>query len=72
MIENKDQLKYLPSAFQELNGAKFNYELCFDYLNEVAKIRHNLLNGKPLNWNLQITYLLTPIYADLNGLLQHG
>ena len=32
----------------------------------------NLLNGKALNWNLQISTLLTPIYADLKGLMQHG
>jgi len=67
-----DNVKYLPSSFQKLNGAKLNYELCFNYLNEIANIRHLLLNRKPLNWSLQITNLLTPIYADLNGLIQNG
>jgi len=72
LLQDNDNLKYLPSSFQELNGAKLNYELCFNYLNEIANIRHLLLNRKPLNWSLQITNLLTPIYADLNGLTQHG
>jgi len=72
IVKDNDNMKYLPSSFQDLNGAKLNYELCFNYLNEIANIRHLLLNKKPLNWNLQITNLLTPIYADLNGLLQHG
>ena len=72
MVRDNDNVKYLPSSFQELNGAKLNYELCFNYLTEIANIRHLLLNRKPLNWNLQITNLLTPIYADLNGLMQHG
>ena len=72
MVQDNGNANYLPSSFQELNGAKLNYELCFDYLNEVANIRHNLLVGKPLNWSLQITNLLSPIYADLNGLMQHG
>ena len=72
MIKDKYEVKYLPSSFQDLNGNELNYELCFDYLNEIANIRHHLLNGKALNWNLQISTLLTPIYADLKGLMQHG
>ena len=60
--------KYVPTSFKIFIGAKFNYELCFNYLNEIANIRHHLLNGKGLNWNLQISNLLTPIYADFEGL----
>ena len=71
MIKDKYEIKYLPSSFQGLNDSELNYELCFDYLNEIANIRHHLLNGKALNWNLQISTLLTPIYADLKGLMQH-
>ena len=72
IVHDNNNVKYLPSSFQELNGTKLNYELCFNYLNEIAKIRHLLLKRKPLNWSLQITNLLTPIYADFNGLMQHG
>ena len=72
IVQDNNNVKYLPSSFQGLNGDKLNYELCFIYLNEIANIRHLLLNRKPLNWSLQITNLLTPIYADLNGLMQHG
>jgi len=72
IVQDDNHLKYLPSSFQKLNRNKLNYELCFNYLNEIASIRHLLLNKKPLNWSLQITNLLMPIYADLNGLIQHG
>ena len=72
IVQDNNNVKYLPSSFQGLNGTKLNYELCFNYLNEIAKIRHLLLKRKPLNWSLQITNLLTPIYADFNGLMQHG
>ena len=64
LLQDNDNLKYLPSSLQELNGAKLNYELVFNYLNEIANIRHLLLNRKPLNWNLQITNLLTPISSE--------
>ena len=72
LVKEIDAVKYVPSSFKGLIGAKFNYELCFNYLNEIANIRHHLLNGKGLNWSLQISNLLTPIYADLKGLIQHG
>ena len=72
LVKEIDEVKYVPSSFKGLIGAKLNYELCFNYLNEIANIRHHLLNGKGLNWNLQISNLLTPIYADLKGLIQHG
>ena len=72
IIQDEHDMKYLPSSFQKLNRNELNYELCFNYLNEIANIRHLLLNKKPLNWSLQITNLLMPIYADLNGLIQHG
>ena len=72
LVKEIDEVKYAPSSFKEFTGAKLNYELCFNYLNEIANIRHHLLNGKGLNWNLQISNLLTPIYADLKGLIQHG
>ena len=72
LVKEIDEVKYVPSSFKGFTGAKLNYELCFNYLNEIANIRHHLLNGKGLNWNLQISNLLTPIYADLKGLIQHG
>ena len=72
MLKDNDFVKYLPGSFEDLNSAKLDYELCFNYLNEIANIRHLLLNRKSLNWNLQITNLLTPIYSDLNGLMQNG
>ena len=72
MLKENDIVKYLPDSFGDLNSSRLDYELCFNYLNEIANIRHLLLNRKSLNWNLQITHLLTPIYADLNGLIQNG
>ena len=72
LVKEIDEVKYVPSSFKGFTGAKLNYELCFNYLNEIANIRHHLLNGKGLNWSLQISHLLTPIYADLKGLIQHG
>jgi len=72
LVKEIDEVKYVPSSFKEFTGAKLNYELCFNYLNEIANIRHHLLNGKGLNWSLQISNLLTPIYADLKGLIEHG
>ena len=72
LVKEIDEVKYVPSSFKGFTGAKLNYELCFNYLNEIANIRHHLLNGKGLNWNLQISNLLTPIYADLKGLIEHG
>ena len=72
LVKEIDEVKYVPSSFKGFTGAKLNYELCFNYLNEIANIRHHLLNGKGLNWNLQISHLLTPIYADLKGLIEHG
>ena len=72
LVKEIDEVKYAPSSFKGFTGAKLNYELCFNYLNEIANIRHHLLNGKGLNWNLQISHLLTPIYADLKGLIEHG
>ena len=72
LVKEINEVKYVPSSFKGFIGAKLNYELCFNYLNEIANIRHHLLNGKGLNWNLQISNLLTPIYADLKGLIQHG
>ena len=72
IVQDDSDAKYLPSSFQKLNRNELNYEICFNYLTEIANIRHLLLNKKPLNWSLQITNLLMPIYADLNGLIQHG
>ena len=72
LVKEIDEVKYVPSSFKGFTGAKLNYELCFNYLNEIANIRHHLLNGKGLNWSLQISHLLAPIYADLKGLIQHG
>ena len=54
--------KSMPSSFEKLLQSDVDTEHCFQYLNEIATIRQYLLNGKALNWNLQISNLLVPIY----------
>ena len=72
LIKTEIDKKYIPESFEQFIDAKLNYEECFNYLNQIANMRQHLLNGKGLNWNLQINNLLTPIYSELNGLMQHG
>ncbi len=72
LIKTEIDEKYIPKSLEQFIDAKLNYEKCFNYLNEVANMRQHLLKGRGLNWNLQINNLLTPIYSELNGLMQHG
>jgi len=72
LIKTEIDAKYIPKSLEQFIDAKLNYEECFNYLNEIANMRQHLLKGKGLNWNLQINNLLTPIYSELNGLMQHG
>ena len=72
LIRTEIDGKYIPKSLEQFIDAKLNYEKCFNYLNQIANMRQHLLKGKGLNWNLQINNLLTPIYAELNGLMQHG
>lgn len=64
--------KSMPSSFEKLLLSDVDTEHCFQYLNEIATIRQYLLNGKALNWNLQISNLLVPIYEDAKGLIKNG
>ncbi|HJP42588.1 MAG TPA: DNA polymerase III subunit delta' C-terminal domain-containing protein, partial [Gammaproteobacteria bacterium] len=72
LIKTEIEEKYIPQSLEQFIDSKLNYEKCFNYLNEIANMRQHLLKGKGLNWNLQINNLLTPIYSELNGLMQHG
>jgi len=49
-------------------GKDINIEESFNLLNEIASIRQLKINGKSLNWSLQITNLLSPIYSNMKGL----
>ena len=62
----------MPKSFEKLLQSDLDAEHCFQYLNEIATIRQYLLNGKALNWNLQISNLLVPIYSDAKGLIKNG
>ncbi len=58
----------MPESLQELLGMDFNLEESFNLLNEIASIRQLKINGKSLNWSLQITNLLSPMYSNMKGL----
>ena len=64
-IDNHD---LMPESLQELLGKDINIEESFNLLNEIASIRQLKINGKSLNWSLQITNLLSPIYSNMKGL----
>lgn len=64
--------KSMPSSFEKLLQSDLHVEHCFQYLNEIATIRQYLLNGKALNWSLQISNLLLPIYSNAKGLIKNG
>ena len=64
-IDNHD---LMPKSLQELLGMDINIEESFNLLNEIASIRQLKINGKSLNWSLQITNLLNPIYSNMKGL----
>jgi hypothetical protein len=58
----------MPESLQELLGMEINLEESFNLLNEIASIRQLKINGKSLNWSLQITHLLSPMYSNMKGL----
>ena len=58
----------MPKSLQELLGMDINLEESFNLLNEIASIRQLKINGKSLNWSLQITNLLSPMYSNMKGL----
>ena len=64
--------KSMPSSFEKLLQSDVDTEHCFQYLNEIATIRQYLLTGKALNWSLQISNLLVPIYSNAKGLIKNG
>ena len=63
-----DNHDLMPKSLQELLGIDINIEESFNLLNEIASIRQLKINGKSLNWSLQITNLLNPIYSNMKGL----
>ena len=63
-----DNHDLMPKSLQELLGKDINIEESFNLLNEIASIRQLKINGKSLNWSLQITNLLNPIYSNMKGL----
>ena len=63
-----DNHDLMPKSLQELLGMDINIEESFNLLNEIASIRQLKINGKSLNWSLQITNLLNPIYSNMKGL----
>ena len=63
-----DNHDLMPKSLQELLGMDINIEESFNLLNEIASIRQLKINGKSLNWSLQITNLLSPIYSNMKGL----
>ena len=63
-----DNHDLMPKSLQELLGMDINIEESFNLLNEIASIRQLKINGKSLNWSLQITNILNPIYSNMKGL----
>ena len=63
-----DNHDLMPESLQELLGMDINLEESFNLLNEIANIRQLKINGKSLNWSLQITNLLSPMYSNMKGL----
>ena len=63
-----DNHDLMPKSLQELLGMDINIEESFNLLNEIASIRQLKINGKSLNYSLQITNLLNPIYSNMKGL----
>jgi len=62
----------MPTSFKNIPQSDIHIEQCFQYLNEIATMRQYLINGKALNWGLQISNLLVPIYSDMKGLIKNG
>ena len=58
----------LPDSLNQLLKLDLNAEESFTFLKEVASIRKYKIEGRTLNWSLQITNLLSPMYSNLKGL----
>ena len=58
----------LPDSLNKLLKLDLNAEESFTFLKEVASIRKYKIEGRTLNWSLQITNLVSPMYSNLKGL----
>ena len=58
----------LPDSLNKLLKLDLNAEESFTFLKEVASMRKYNIEGRKLNWSLQITNLLSPVYSNLKGL----
>ena len=58
----------LPDSLNKLLKLNLNAEESFTFLKEVASIRKYKIEGRTLNWSLQITNLFSPMYSNLKGL----
>ncbi len=58
----------LPDSLNKLLKLDLNVEESFTFLKEVGSIRKYKIEGRTLNWDLQITNLLSPMYSNLKGL----
>ena len=58
----------LPDSLNKLLKLDLNIEESFTFLKEVASMRKYKIEGRTLNWDLQITNLLSPMYSNLKGL----
>ena len=58
----------LPDSLNKLLKLDLNAEESFTFLKEVASIRKYKIEGRTLNWSLQITNLVRPMYSNLKGL----
>ena len=60
--------KILPSSLRDLLDLDLKVEESFNFLQELSSIRQYKIQGRTLNWSLQITNLLSPMYSNLKGL----
>ena len=58
----------LPDSLNKLLKLDLNAEESFTFLKEIASIRKYKIEGRTLNWSLQITNLVSPMYSNLKGL----
>ena len=58
----------LPDSLNKLLKLDLRAEESFTFLKEVASIRKYKIEGRSLNWSLQITNLVSPMYSNLKGL----
>ena len=60
--------KILPSSLRDLLDLDLKVEESFNFLQELSSIRQYKIQGRTLNWSLQITNLLSQMYSNLKGL----